>query len=68
MNTSVAINLFATAGLREGRIPFEISLKADPFYSAANQARLKKSMDTLIAGKGIAHELIEDTDEESVVR
>lgn len=68
MNTSVAINLFAKAVLREGRIPFEISVKEDPFYSAGNQARLKKSMDTLIAGKGVAHELIEDADEEGVVR
>lgn len=68
MNTSVAINLFAKAVLREGRIPFEISIKQDPFYSPANQARLKKSMDTLITGKGIAHDLIEDADEEGVVR
>jgi DNA-damage-inducible protein J len=68
MNTSVAINLFAKAVLREGRIPFEISTKEDPFYSASNQARLKKSMETIIAGKGIVHELIEDADEEGVVR
>lgn len=63
MNTSVAINLFAKAVLREGRIPFEISISDDPFYSDANQARLKKSIDALHAGKGTVHELIEVSDE-----
>ena len=58
MNTSVAINLFARAVLREGKIPFEISTNDDPFYSDANKARLKKSIDALNAGKGSAHELI----------
>jgi len=58
MNTSVAINLFAKAVLREGKIPFEISANDDPFYSDANKASLKKSIDALNAGKGSAHELI----------
>jgi len=44
MNTSVAINLFAKAVLRERRIPFEIALNDDPFYSDANLARLKKTI------------------------
>ena len=44
MNTSVAINLFAKAVLRERRIPFEIALNDDPFYSDANLARLKKAI------------------------
>lgn len=63
MNTSVAINLFARAVLRERKIPFEISANADPFFSEANQTRLKKSIDNLNAGKGKAHELIEVADE-----
>lgn len=63
MNTSVAINLFARAVLRERKIPFEISANADPFFSEANQIRLKKSIDNLNAGKGKAHELIEIADE-----
>jgi DNA-damage-inducible protein J len=58
MNTSVAINLFAKAVLREGKIPFEISANDDPFYSDANKARLKKSINALNVGKGSAHELI----------
>jgi len=58
MNTSVAINLFAKAVLRGGKIPFEISVSDDPFYSDANRVRLKKSIDVLNAGKGTVHELI----------
>lgn len=63
MNTSVAINLFAKAVLREGKIPFEISMNEDPFYSDVNKARLRKSIDALNAGKGSTHELIEAYDE-----
>ena len=58
MNPSVAINLFAKAVLREGKIPFEISVSDDPFYSEANKERLRKSIDALNAGKGSVHELI----------
>ncbi len=47
MNTSVAINIFVKAVLREHRIPFEIAMNEDPFYSEANMARLKKSIDQL---------------------
>ena len=51
MNTSVAINIFAKAVLRERRIPFEIALNDDPFYSEANLTRLKKSIDKANNGK-----------------
>jgi DNA-damage-inducible protein J len=44
MNASVAINIFVKAVLREHRIPFEIAVNDDPFYSEANMARLKKSI------------------------
>ena len=63
LNTSAAINLFVKAVLRERRIPFEISLPADPFYSESNQAHLMKAMQELRNGKGTAHELIEVEDE-----
>ena len=62
MNASVAINLFAKAVIRE-RIPFEIAASDDPFYSEKNQARLKKSLEQLNAGKGTVHELIEAEDD-----
>ena len=63
LNTSTAINLFVKAVIREGRIPFEISQNADPFYSEANQAYLQKSVQELKNGKGHAHALIEEPDE-----
>lgn len=63
LNTSTAINLFVKAVLRENRIPFEISQSSDPFYSAANQAYIKKSLVEIRNGKGEAHELIEEEDE-----
>lgn len=62
LNTSVAINLFVKAVLRENRIPFTITQSADPFYSEANQSYLMKSIQELHAGKGKVHELIEADD------
>jgi DNA-damage-inducible protein J len=63
MNTSVAVNLFAKAVLREKRIPFEIASAPDPFYSAANQKRLRSALEQLNQGQGTEHELIEVADE-----
>ncbi len=63
LNTSAAINLFVKAVLRENRIPFEIAQASDPFFSDANIAYVKKSVQELKAGKGTAHELIEVDDE-----
>ena len=63
LNTSAAINIFVKAVLREHRIPFEIAQASDPFYSEANVAHLKKSIQELRDGKGTAHELIEVEDE-----
>ena len=60
MNTSVAINMFVKTVIREQRLPFEV--KADPFYSAANMARLEKSVEQMRAGKGTKHELVEVDD------
>lgn len=61
MNTSVAINLFAKAVLREHRIPFDISY--DPFYSDSNLSHLRRGIDALNAGKGAEHDVIEVEDE-----
>ena len=54
---------FVKAVLRENRIPFEITQNQDPFYSDANMAHVKKSVQELRSGKGTAHELIEVEDE-----
>lgn len=63
LNTSTAINIFVKAVLRENRIPFEIAQAPDPFFSQANMAYVKKSVQELKDGKGSAHELIEVDDE-----
>lgn len=60
LNTSVAINLFVKAVLRENRIPFEIAQSSDPFCLKSNIDYVKKSVDELRAGRGTEHELIED--------
>ena len=62
LSASAAINMFVKAVNREHRIPFEIKVD-DPFYSPSNQRHLMKSVQELKAGKGTAHELIEDSDE-----
>lgn len=63
MNTSTAITIFAKAIVRERKIPFEITANNDPFYSEANQAQLKDSIDQLNSGHGTIHEIIEVTDD-----
>jgi DNA-damage-inducible protein J len=63
INTSIAINMFVKAVLRENRIPFEIVQSTDPFFSETNLAHVRKSVKELREGKGTAHELIEVYDE-----
>ena len=53
--TSTAINMFIKATLREGEIPFKI--KADPFYSEANQKRLRESIQELEETGGTVHDI-----------
>lgn len=61
LNMTTAFTIFAKAVVRQNKIPFEIS--ADPFYSEDNQARLRKAIADLEAGKGQFHDLIEEDDE-----
>ena len=49
--------MFAKTAVREQRIPFEISAEKDPFDSAANLARLRKSIAEMEATGGIVHEV-----------
>lgn len=63
MNMTTAFCVFAKTAVRQNKIPFEISAESDPFYSEVNQARLRKSITDLNAGKGKVHELIEVADE-----
>ena len=63
MSMTTAFCVFAKTAVRQNRIPFEISAESDPFYSEVNQARLRKAIADLKAGKGKLHELIEIADE-----
>ena len=53
LNMTTAFNVFARATVRQQRIPFEIALETDPFYSETNQKRLRKSLTNLEQGKFI---------------
>lgn len=58
LSMSAAFTIFAKKVARERRIPFEIS--ADPFYSAENMLRLRKSIAQMEASGGTMHEVIFD--------
>lgn len=57
MNMTTAFCVFAKTVVRERRIPFEISAESDPFYSAANMAKLRKSIAQMEATGGTIHEV-----------
>ncbi|MDR1735847.1 MAG: type II toxin-antitoxin system RelB/DinJ family antitoxin [Oscillospiraceae bacterium] len=59
MNTTVAFNMFARAVLRERRLPFDIAVDSDPFYSESNLAHLRRGIAALNSGKGIEHDILE---------
>ena len=63
LNMTAAINVFARAVVRKHGIPFDLTINDGFFYSEANQERLRKSIQSLEAGKGAIHELIEADDE-----
>lgn len=58
LSMSAAFTIFAKKVGREKRIPFEIT--ADPFYSEANLAHLRRGIKALNNGKGEEHEITED--------
>ena len=65
MNTSVAINMFVRAVLRDKRIPFDVAEETDPFYSESNMRVLRQSIADMDAGINCSyHELIEVDDDE----
>lgn len=60
MNMTTAFCIFAKTVVKQHRIPFEISSESDPFYSASNIARLKKSIAQMEATGGTVHEVVFD--------
>ena len=57
LNMTTAFTGSAIQVVNEGRSPFAI--KADPFWCAENQARLRESIAQLELGKVYEHDLIE---------
>jgi DNA-damage-inducible protein J len=63
MNATTAFNMFARAVVREKRLPFEVSLAGDPFYSEENKAHLNRVIADMDAGRNVSvHELLEAND------
>ena len=59
LNMSSAFNIFVRQSLRQGKIPFELSIVADPFYSLTNMAVLRQSIQEANKGKFITKTLNE---------
>jgi len=57
LNMSSAFNIFIRQALREGKIPFEISLANEQFYSPENSAVLRKSIKEAREGKFVTKTL-----------
>ena len=62
LSLTAAFTIFAKTVTRERRIPFDLALNPDPFYSESNIHYLEKKMQDYKAGKLrlAEHELIED--------
>ena len=59
LNMTTAFNIFIRQVIRQGGIPFEITTRVDPFYSASNMEVLQQSIKDANEGKLTEHELIE---------
>ena len=59
LSITSAFNIFVRQSLRQGKIPFELSIATDPFYSATNMAALRRSVQEANEGKFITKTLEE---------
>ena len=59
LNMTTAINIFVRQVVRQGRIPFDITIHTDPFYSDSNMRVLRRSIADADEGKLAEHDLIE---------
>jgi len=60
LNMTTAITAFAKAVVREDGIPFDLSRKKDSFYSPANMAALKESIEQHKRGEVIVFNSVEE--------
>ena len=49
LNMTTAMTMFAKTIVREQRLPLDLSI--DPFYSTANQSRLKQAIENYESGR-----------------
>ena len=59
LNMTTAVNIFVRQALRQRKIPFEISIASDNFYSPSNMAVLHRSIQEANEGKFITKTLDE---------
>ena len=59
LNMTTAVNMFVRQVIRQGGIPFEVTTKIDPFYSAKNMKVLMQSIKEADEGKLTEHDLLE---------
>jgi len=60
LNMTTAFTMFVSQSVRQGGIPFEITTKPDPFYSAKNMKILMQSIKNADDGELTEHELNEE--------
>ena len=60
LNMTTAITAFAKAVVREDGIPFDLSRKKDSFYSGANMAALKESIEQHQRGEVVTFNSVEE--------
>ena len=61
LSMTAAFTIFAAKVTKEKRIPFDITVEPDPFYSEANMNRLRMAIADVKSGKAklTEHELVE---------
>jgi len=67
LSMTTAFTIFANKVTKEKRIPFEVAVEPDPFYSEINMTRIRRGIEALNNGEGIERELIEVDNEEDLV-
>lgn len=59
MNFSTAVSIFVKQSIRQGGIPFPVTIGVDPFYNTANMKRLDHSIQQMAEGKCVTKTLEE---------
>lgn len=60
IDMSTAITMFLTKSVREGGIPFSVSLYDENGLTSSESVELRQRADDLDNGKGVAHKLLGD--------